>query len=105
MAYKGYERKDVPVGMSRGHPTTKREEKQRPSLRKGKASKRHVFVKSLVREVVGFAPYERRLMELLRNGQDKKARRTAKARLGTLRRAKRKIDEVSVIIAESRRAH
>lgn len=41
----------------------------KPSHRKGKSTERHKFVKSVIREVVGFAPYERRVLELLRNGK------------------------------------
>jgi len=43
-------------------------------------------VRSVGREVVGFAPYERRVLELLRNSKDKKARKLTKKRLGTLLR-------------------
>jgi large subunit ribosomal protein L36e len=59
----------------------------------------------LIREVVGFAPYERRVMELLKNSKDKRARKLAKRRLGTLLRAKRKVEELNNILVESRRAH
>jgi Ribosomal protein L36e len=41
----------------------------RPAHRKGKLSERNKFVRSVVREVVGFSPYERRVLELLRNGK------------------------------------
>jgi large subunit ribosomal protein L36e len=58
----------------------------------------------LVREVAGHAPYEKRIMELLKNSKDKRARKLAKRRLGTLRRAKRKVDDLTNVIAESRRA-
>ncbi|KAJ3316581.1 hypothetical protein HDU76_001695 [Blyttiomyces sp. JEL0837] len=68
-------------------------------------SKRSKFVRSLIREVAGFAPYERRVMELLKNSKDKRARRLAKKRLGTFVRAKKKIEDLSNVIAESRRAH
>lgn len=67
-------------------------------------TKRTKFVRDLVREVVGFAPYEKRIMELLKNSNDKRAKRLAKKRLGTFGRAKRKVDELSNVIAESRRA-
>jgi large subunit ribosomal protein L36e len=67
------------------------------------------------------APYEKRVIELLRNSKDKRARRLAKKRvcplspraistdanihqLGTFGRAKRKVEEMTNIIAESRRA-
>ncbi len=62
------------------------------------------FIRDLVREVSGFAPYERRIMELLKNSKDKRARKLAKKRLGTMRRAKRKVDELSNVLVESRRA-
>jgi large subunit ribosomal protein L36e len=64
----------------------------------------------LVREVVGFAPYEKRVMELLKNSNDKRARKLAKRKvlklmqLGTLKRAKRKVEDLSNVIAETRRA-
>jgi large subunit ribosomal protein L36e len=38
-----------------------------------------------------------------RNGQDKKARKMAKNRLGTLKRGKRKVDHLTNVIAEQRR--
>ena len=44
-------------------------------------AKRTKFVRDLVREVVGFAPYEKRVMELLKNSKDKRARRLAKKRV------------------------
>ena len=50
------------------------------------------------------APYERRVIELLRNSKDKRARKLAKKRLGTFGRAKAKVECLQNIIAESRRA-
>lgn len=38
-------------------------------------------MREVVREVSGFAPYERRIMELLRVGHDKRALRVAKRRV------------------------
>lgn len=46
-------------------------------------TKRHHFVHSLIREVCGFAPYERRCMELLKNSKDKRARKLAKRRVSS----------------------
>ncbi|KAI9631280.1 hypothetical protein KEM48_014522 [Puccinia striiformis f. sp. tritici PST-130] len=94
----------LPRGLNSGHKTTPRVLPNKPSHFKGRASKRTTFVRSIVREVAGFAPYERRVMELLRNSKDKKARKLTKRRLGTLRRAKRKVDELTGVIAETRRA-
>lgn len=103
----------------------------RVSRTKGHLSKRTSFVRDIVREVAGLAPYERRVIELLRNSKDKRARKLAKKRvcfyifrltalrmrmiwwakanefakqLGTLTRSKRKVDELQRVIAEARRA-
>ena len=45
-------------------------------------SEKKTFVKSIIREVAGFSPYEKRVMELLRNSKDKKARKLSKKRVG-----------------------
>lgn len=47
-------------------------------------SEKKIFVKSVVREVAGFAPYEKRVMELLRNSKDKKAKKLTKKRVSFL---------------------
>ena len=54
------------AGMDKGHKTTKNTLKPKPSRGKGRQTKHNKFVRDLVREVVGFAPYERRAQELLR---------------------------------------
>lgn len=60
---------DLRRGLNHGHPTTPIEKTVRPSQRKGIQSTKTKFVRSVVREVVGFSPYERRVMELLRNSK------------------------------------
>lgn len=47
-------------------------------------NKRVKFIRDLVREVVGFAPYEKRCMELLRIGKDKRALKFVKKRVRCL---------------------
>ncbi|CAO3655078.1 unnamed protein product [Mucor hiemalis] len=93
----------IAVGINKGHIVTKRVLKAKPSNKIGAASKRTVFVKSIIREVAGFAPYERRLMELIKNSKDKRARKLCKAKLGSFLRAKKKIEELQNAIASSRR--
>lgn len=44
-------------------------------------SEKKTFVKSVIREVAGFSPYEKRVMELLRNSKDKKAKKLTKKRV------------------------
>ncbi|RPD67212.1 ribosomal protein L36e [Lentinus tigrinus ALCF2SS1-6] len=62
-------RSNLRHGLNKGHPTTPIAKTVRPSQRKGIQSARTKFVRSVVREVVGFSPYERRVMELLRNSK------------------------------------
>lgn len=54
---------------------------RRISRSKGHLSKRTAFVREIVKEVAGLAPYERRVIELLRNSKDKRARKLAKKRV------------------------
>ncbi|KAK6936833.1 Ribosomal protein L36e [Dillenia turbinata] len=82
------------VGLNKGHIVTKKELAPRPSDRKG----------SLIREVAGFAPYERRITELLKVGKDKRALKVAKRKLGTHKRAKKKREEMSSVLRKMRSA-
>ncbi|KAK8573452.1 hypothetical protein V6N13_100246 [Hibiscus sabdariffa] len=92
------------VGLNKGHVVTKKELAPRPSNRKGKTSKRVHFVRSLIREVAGFAPYEKRITELLKVGKDKRALKVAKRKLGTHKRAKKKREEMSSVLRKMRSA-
>ncbi|KAH6915366.1 ribosomal protein L36e [Coprinopsis sp. MPI-PUGE-AT-0042] len=62
-------RSNLRVGINKGHPTTAIPKVGRPSQRKGIQSTKTKFVRSIVREVVGFSAYERRVLELLRNSK------------------------------------
>ncbi|KAK4583592.1 hypothetical protein RGQ29_026360 [Quercus rubra] len=90
------------VGQNKGHIVTRRELAPRPSDRKGKTSKRVLFVRNLIREVAGLAPYEKRITELLKVGKDKRALKVAKRKLGTHKRAKRKREEMSNVLRKMR---
>merc|ERR1712150_271763 len=65
-----------------------------------KAKKRSVkaaFMRDLMRDVTGFAPYEKGCMELLKLNKDKRALKFCKKRLGTHTRGKRKREEMTKI--------
>jgi hypothetical protein len=65
------------------------------------AGKRVSLVREVVREVSGFIPFERKMLEFIRTGdaaKEKKALRLARARLGTQRRAKAKFSEMERIV-------
>ncbi|XP_011084426.1 60S ribosomal protein L36-2 [Sesamum indicum] len=92
------------VGLKKGHVVTPKELAPRPSDRKGKTSKRVHFARSLIREVAGFAPYEKRITELLKVGKDKRALKVAKRKLGTHKRAKKKREEMASALRKMRAA-
>jgi len=92
------------VGLKRGFSTKKRVRLSRPIDKKGVMSKRTKFIREIIREVTGFAPYERRIMELLRNSLDKRALRLAKKKLGTHNRGKRKREELQTVLQRARAA-
>ncbi|KAH8885240.1 60S ribosomal protein L36 [Thozetella sp. PMI_491] len=104
MAKEAPARSGIATGTNKGYKTTARTAKPRVSRNRGHLSKRTAFVREIVKEVSGLAPYERRIIELLRNSKDKRARKLAKKRLGTFGRAKAKVDDLTRVIAESRRA-
>ncbi|CAH2087184.1 60S ribosomal protein L36 [Nymphalis io] len=105
---------EIAVGLRKGHKTTKisagkkgitdKAIKIRPARLKGLQTKHSKFVRDLVREVVGHAPYEKRAMELLKVSKDKRALKFLKRRLGTHIRAKRKREEMSNVLVQMRKA-
>ena len=67
-------------------------------------TKRNKLVSEIIREVSGFAPFEKRTLELLKISKDKRALKFLKRRLGTHTRAKRKRDEMSAVLIQQRKA-
>uniref|UniRef100_A0A8C7PMV3 60S ribosomal protein L36 n=1 Tax=Oncorhynchus mykiss TaxID=8022 RepID=A0A8C7PMV3_ONCMY len=69
------------VGLSKGHPVTKNVTAPKHGRRRGRLTKHSKFVRDMIREVCGFAPYERRAMELLKVSKDKRALKFIKKRV------------------------
>ncbi|XP_073354481.1 large ribosomal subunit protein eL36x-like isoform X1 [Aegilops tauschii subsp. strangulata] len=119
------------MGINKGHVVTKLELPPRPSDRKGmsillpesdqflcsscfllyirrvkietqKITKRVLFIRNMITEVAGFAPYEKRVTEILKVGKDKPALKVAKRKLGTHKRAKKKREEMSGVLRKMR---
>ena len=92
-------RGNLAYGLEKGNKTTKISvADQRISRRKGSTGPRVKFVRAVVRECAGFAPYEKRCMELLRVSKDKRALKFCKKKLGTYLRGKRKRAEMQDVI-------
>ncbi|WIA10353.1 hypothetical protein OEZ86_000494 [Tetradesmus obliquus] len=94
----------IAVGANKGHVVTKRDLAPRASRRKGYLSKKVKFVRELVREVAGLAPYEKRIIELLKVGKDKRALKVAKRKLGTHLRGKKKREEMAGVLRKQQKA-
>ena len=98
------------VGKNSGFVVTKVEvnpKKGKPSYRKGSLGQRVKFVRDVIKEVAGFAPYERRMIDLIRIGdasKDKKAMQVAKKRLGGHRRGKAKKNYIKEVVAIQKKA-
>ena len=77
------------VGLNKGFIVTKPKvntRRQKKSYDKGKLGKRVKIIREVIREVCGLAPYEKKMMELIRAGErskEKKAVKIARQRLGT----------------------
>jgi len=90
----------IAVGLQKGHVVTKRTLAPRPGSRKGvshtffvfmvtrftnsvlqRCGKRVGMIRSLIKDVAGSAPYEKRLVELLKTGRDKRALKLAKRKV------------------------
>ncbi|XP_053409759.1 60S ribosomal protein L36-like [Nycticebus coucang] len=94
------------VGLNKGHKVTKNVSKPRHSLRCGRLTKHTKFLRDMIREVCGFAQYERRAMELHKVFKDKWALKFIKKRVGVGKHicAKRKREELSNVLAAMRKA-
>lgn len=105
----GKNAKGVAVGLNKGFITTKlseRKTRERPVLRKGRKGKRVTLIRQIIREVTGFAPYEKRILELLKTGlskDSKKALKVCKQRLGTHLRGKKKREELEEVLRQQRK--
>eukprot|EP01057_Protomagalhaensia_wolfi_P003446 Protomagalhaensia_wolfi_Nauph_80__3445@NODE_3497_length_782_cov_1510_615074_g2747_i0_p2_GENE_NODE_3497_length_782_cov_1510_615074_g2747_i0NODE_3497_length_782_cov_1510_615074_g2747_i0_p2_ORF_typecomplete_len112_score32_75Ribosomal_L36e/PF01158_18/2e24_NODE_3497_length_782_cov_1510_615074_g2747_i0364699 len=95
---------------ARTHPTYQTTKRQPLAVEKkkkyGTKTPRAQLVSEVVREVSGFAPYERRMIELLKLGTaaaHKRALKFCKKRLGSHGRSKNKRAEMERVVAAQRR--
>ena len=92
--------------LKKGHSVTPLPSKESQANKKGRLANRTKFIRGVVRDVVGYAPYEKKMLELLQIGgasEAKKALKIAKQRLGTFRRGTAKRESMQQIAMEMRR--
>lgn len=75
-----------------------------PPFSSQQLTKHNKFIRSIIREISGFAPYEKRGLEYLRMSKDKRALKFLKHRLGTHAQGKRKRDELTNVLIAQRKA-
>merc|ERR1712167_267843 len=88
------------IGLNKGFATTKITRK-RPSQRRSGMNARIENITKTVKTVAGFAPYEKRSIEMYKVGNtklDKRANRFLKKRLGSLRRSKKKSEDLQLYV-------
>ncbi len=92
--------KGLAMGLNKGHIVTKIEIPSWQEIKRPR--KRLSVVRKIVHEITGHAPYERKIMEMLKQSKQssqKKAYKLAKKSLGTHRRALRKRNELQEAVA------
>merc|ERR1711931_289738 len=93
---------EIAVGLNKGHKVNALKPKKKVACRKGHLNKRVKLIRDVVHEVAGFAPYEKRALELLKINKDKRALKFVKKRLGTHSRGKAKRDDLARIQKQMR---
>ncbi len=97
----------IAVGLNKGYKVTPRPYNTKTYVKSENSKKRREFMNEVIREVCGFAPYEKHIMELLKVGSAATAKRAlkfAKKRLGTHKRGKAKRDEMIRVLENQRKA-
>ncbi|XP_037594122.1 60S ribosomal protein L36-like [Cebus imitator] len=94
----------VAAGLNKGRKVTRNVSKPKHSRCCKHLTKHTKFVRDMIREVCGLAPYEQWALELLKVSKDKCALKFIKKKVGTNIRAKRKKEELSNVLAAMRKA-
>eukprot|EP00656_Telonema_subtile_P049356 TRINITY_DN6111_c0_g1_i2.p1 TRINITY_DN6111_c0_g1~~TRINITY_DN6111_c0_g1_i2.p1 ORF type:complete len:128 (-),score=35.12 TRINITY_DN6111_c0_g1_i2:131-514(-) len=77
------------AGFNKGHKTTPRDVKISRKARLGQPKKKVRAVKAIIADLCGFTPMEKRMVELLRVGKEKRALKFCNKRLGNIVSAKK----------------
>ena len=105
-----YTKSGIYAGKHAGYTVEKPEtnpKHAKPSYKRGKLGKRVSIIRDVIREISGYAPYERRIIKLLSIGEesaDKRAMKFAKRRIGGHRRGKLKREKFRKIVSAQKKA-
>jgi large subunit ribosomal protein L36e len=100
------------VGLNKGFVVTKPAQKDSAfraakSHRKGRIHPRIQGVREVVSEICGLMPFERKMVELIKTGipsKEKRSVKLARRKLGTIRRAKNKKQQIDTyLLIQSRK--
>merc|ERR1712232_253375 len=92
------------VGLNKGFVTTKNTKRRARHTTRRNGEKVSLVTKT-VKSVAGFAPYEKRAIEMFKVGNtkmDKRANRFLKKRLGSMRRMKQKSEEMQSFLKKKK---
>merc|ERR1712227_642218 len=86
------------LGLNKGFLVSRNAYRKRHTARRG--GERVNLIAKTIKSVAGFAPYEKRAIEMYKVGNtklDKRANRFLKKRLGSIKRSKKKTEELVAI--------
>merc|ERR1712138_340102 len=94
------------LGLNKGFVVSKNVRKIRPSQRgRNKLQSRIENITKVIKSVAGFAPYEKRAIEMYKVGNtklDKRANRFLRKRLGSIKRSKNKSEDLQLFVKKSK---
>lgn len=102
------EKSGLAAGLAKGHVVVKYSAKSKTRSRSAKKSDKTHTARQIAREVMGLAPYEKRILDVLKAGAgnvEKRMYKMGKKRLGTHRRALKKRDEIKAYWSKLRQAN
>ena len=94
------------VGLNKGHVVKTVPARKRPVLRKGRLANRSKAIREVMRDVCGFSPLDKKMLEMIRTGiasKEKKAVKIARQKIGTHLRAQQRRDNLLSFIQTQRR--
>lgn len=98
-------RTGIIAGFNKGHTTTRRARQPSTNDRYAVPHKRLRAVKSIIADLCGFSPLEKRVQELLRVGKEKRALKYCKKRLGNFTAAKKKRTKMEEALRNAAKKH